>query len=262
MKAVLLAGGLGTRMREETEFRPKPMVDIGGQPVLWHIMKILSAQGINDFVICAGYKAEVIKNYFLSYGTPKGDFTVTLGQSDSLVMHQVETSENWRVTVVDTGLETQTAGRIRRVRDYLDGDDFLCTYGDGIADVDLNQLLDNHVRAGKIATMTITRPVSRFGVVDLDSEGLVKSFREKPLQNDWINMGYFIFKPEIFSYLDVGDEVPFEDGPLRNLVSDGQLASNPHEKFWLPMDTYREYQVLNELWDSGHAPWASWIASS
>jgi glucose-1-phosphate cytidylyltransferase len=256
MKAVLLAGGLGTRMREETEFRPKPMVEIGGRPVLWHIMKVLGSQGITDFVICAGYKSEYIKNYFYNYGASNLDFTVRLGDQSSTVFHGSHDEFDWTVTVADTGLSTMTGGRIKQVEKYLNGEPFLATYGDGLADIDLNALKDFHKNHGKTATMTTTQATSRFGVVDIDSKGLVSQFREKPKVSDWINIGYFIFEPEIFKYL--GPKSVLEEEPLRALAKDDQIGAYKHDGFWQPMDTFRESQILNEIWDSGKAPWRVW----
>ena len=256
MKAVLLAGGLGTRMREETEFRPKPMVEVGGRPVLWHIMKILGTQGITDFVICAGYKSEFIKNYFYNYGASNLDFTVKLGDQSSTVFHGSHDEFEWTVTVADTGENTNTGARIKRVQKYLDGEPFIATYGDGIADIDLGALLSFHATSGKLATMTTTQALSRFGVVDIDESGLVKSFREKPRVNDWINIGYFVFENKVFEYLD--DESVLEEEPLRKLAEEYQLASYQHQGFWQPMDTQREAWLLNGLWASNSAPWKIW----
>jgi glucose-1-phosphate cytidylyltransferase len=256
MKAVLLAGGLGTRMREETEFRPKPMVEVGGRPVLWHIMKILGTQGITDFVICAGYKSEFIKNYFYNYGASNLDFTVKLGDQSSTVFHGSHDEFEWTVTVADTGENTNTGARIKRVQKYLDGEPFIATYGDGIADIDLGALLSFHATSGKLATMTTTQALSRFGVVDIDESGLVKRFREKPRVNDWINIGYFVFENKVFEYLD--DESVLEEEPLRKLAEENQLASYQHQGFWQPMDTQREAWLLNGLWASNSAPWKIW----
>ena len=257
MKAVLLAGGLGTRMREETEFRPKPMVEVGGKPILWHIMKIYAAAGITDFVICAGYKGDVIKNYFYNYGVSNMDFTVKLGDHDDITYHGNHDEFNWTVTVADTGPKTMTGGRIKRIQKYVGDEPFLCTYGDGVADVDIELLLKQHRNNGKLATMTTTKPISRFGVVDIETDGTVKKFREKPKVEDWINIGYFVFEPEIFSLID-GDDTVLEEAPLHNLADRNQISAFAHEGFWQPMDTYRESQLLNELWDSGNAPWKSW----
>jgi glucose-1-phosphate cytidylyltransferase len=257
MKAVLLAGGLGTRMREETEFRPKPMVEVGGRPVLWHIMKVLGTQGITDFVICAGYKSEYIKNYFYNYGASNLDFTVRLGDQSSTVFHGSHEEFDWTVTVADTGESTMTGGRIKMIEKYVEGETFLATYGDGIADIDLSSLSSFHQSHGKTATMTVTQPTSRFGVVEVDDKCLVSQFKEKPKVNDWINMGYFIFQPEIFSYLNL-DSV-LEEEPIRKLASEGELGAHKHLGFWQPMDTYRESLLLNNLWNQGSAPWKIWL---
>ena len=258
MKAVLLAGGLGTRMREETEFRPKPMVEVGGKPVLWHIMKILSAQGINEFVVCTGYKSEHIANYFANYSAVTRDFTVHLGDESKIEYHNKrDESLNWTVTVAYTGATTMTGGRIKRIRDYVGDEPFLCTYGDGIANVDIRALQDFHRAHGRAATITTTRPYSRFGVIDMLDDGSVAKFREKPQTDDWVSIGYFIFEPQIFDYLE-GDGTVLEEKPLHTLADKGQLASFRHHGFWQPMDTYRESQQLNDLWNGGKAPWKIW----
>jgi len=256
MKAVLLAGGLGTRMREETEFRPKPMVEVGGRPVLWHIMKILSQQGLEDFVVCTGYKSEIIKNYFLNYAALNQDFTVHLGRENDIQYYDSHEESNWSVTVADTGAATLTAGRIQKIERFVAGERFLATYGDGIADIDLNALLAFHESHGKIATMTAVQPLSRFGVLDLDDQGSVLRFKEKPQVEGWINIGFFIFEPGIFDYLT--EDAMLEEEPLRRLAADGQIAAFPHHGFWQPMDTYREYQLLNDMWSTGTAPWKTW----
>jgi glucose-1-phosphate cytidylyltransferase len=256
MKAVLLAGGLGTRMREETEFRPKPMVEVGGRPVLWHIMKILAQQGITEFIICAGYKSEFIKNYFYNYGPANMDFTVTLGDRDGIVFHGSHDEFNWTVTVADTGAKTMTGGRIKKIQKYVGDEAFFCTYGDGIADVDIKGLLEFHKNHGKTASMTTTQPTSRFGVVDMGHDGVVDKFREKPRVEDWINIGYFVFEPEIFDIL--GDNSVLEEEPLHDLAKEGQIAAFKHSGFWQPMDTFRESQLLNDLWSTGNAPWKTW----
>ena len=257
MKAVLLAGGLGTRMREETEFRPKPMVEVGGKPILWHIMKIYAAAGVTDFVICAGYKGDVIKNYFYNYGPANMDFTVKLGHHDDIVYHGNHDEFNWTVTVADTGPKTMTGGRIKRIQKYVGDEPFFCTYGDGVADVDIEKLLEHHKLQGKLATMTTTKPTSRFGVVDIEKNGTIGSFREKPKVDDWINIGYFVFEPEIFDQID-GDSTVLEEEPLHRLASRREISAFPHEGFWQPMDTYREAQMLNDLWDKCEAPWKKW----
>lgn len=256
MKAVLLAGGLGTRMREETEFRPKPMVEVGGRPVLWHIMKVLGAQGITDFVICAGYKSEYIKNYFYNYGASNLDFTVRLGDQLSTVFHGSHDEFDWTVTVADTGDSTATGGRIKMIEKYIDGEPFLATYGDGIADINLSELTKFHASHGKIATLTVTNPVSRFGVVGIDEASIITSFSEKPRANDLVNIGYFLFEPGIFDYLK-NDSV-LEDEPIKKLVEENEIGAYKHEGFWKPMDTQREYLELKAIWDSGIAPWKKW----
>jgi glucose-1-phosphate cytidylyltransferase len=256
MKAVLLAGGLGTRMREETEFRPKPMVEVGGRPVLWHIMKLLAHQGLNEFVVCSGYKSEYIKNYFWNYSAMNQDFTIRLGDQSSVDYHGEHDESDWAVTVADTGAATMTGGRVKRVQSYVGDETFLCTYGDGIADIDLDALLAFHRSHGRLATVTSVHPTSRFGVLEIDDDGLVRRFKEKPQVEGWINIGYFIFEPGVFDYLD--DNSVLEQDPLHRLAQDGQLAAFRHEGFWQPMDTYREALLLNELWDSGEAPWRNW----
>jgi len=257
MKAVLLAGGLGTRMGSESTLRPKPMVEVGGKPILWHIMKILSHAGIKEFIICAGYKAEYISNYFVNYARINADFTVKLGEKTSVTYHGDWHDEaDWTVTVANTGRDTMTGGRVKRIRDYVGDEPFFCTYGDGIASVDIENLVKFHETHGQIATLTATRPWSRFGVVEFGQDGLVSSFREKPQGGDWVNIGYFIFQPEVFDYI-AGDDTILEQEPLRDLVADRQVSAFKHDGFWLPMDTQRESQILNDLWDKG-APWKVW----
>lgn len=256
MKAVLLAGGLGTRMREETEFRPKPMVEVGGRPVLWHIMKILGQQGITDFVVCAGYKSEYIKNYFYNYGASNLDFTVRLGDQRSTVFHGSHEEFEWTVTVAETGEETMTGGRINMIEKYVQGETFLATYGDGIADINLSELTKFHDSHGGTATLTVTNPVSRFGVVEIDKSSLITGFSEKPKSNDLVNIGYFIFEPGIFDYLT--NESVLEGAPIQKLVEENKIGAFKHDGFWKPMDTQREYLELKAIWDSGLAPWKKW----
>jgi glucose-1-phosphate cytidylyltransferase len=256
MKAVLLAGGLGTRMREETEFRPKPMVEVGGKPVLWHIMKILATQGITDFIVCAGYKSEFIKNYFYNYGSSNLDFTIRLGDQSSTIFHGSHDEFNWTVTVADTGPETNTGGRIKQIEKYLGHERFLVTYGDGIANVNISELINFHEKHERSATLTTTRAQSRFGLIDFDSNGQVTEFSEKPTLDSWINIGYFIFEPKVFTYL--GENSVLENEPLRALAQNGELGAYMHDGFWQPMDTYREAQILNSLWNSGTPPWKIW----
>ena len=254
--AVLLAGGLGTRMREETEYRPKPMVEIGGQPVLWHIMKILNNAKINEFIVCTGYKGHQIKDYFLNYHANQSDVTVQLNKLSEIEIHKEAPEVDWAVTVANTGLNTMTGGRVNKIRKYVGDRSFLVTYGDGLADINIEELLEFHKSHGKIATVTTVKPLSRFGVMDISSTGEVTKFREKPQVDDWINIGYFVFEPELFDYLS--DDSVLEEEPLRALSNQGELMAYKHSGFWQPMDTYRESLLLNELWNQGKAPWKSW----
>lgn len=251
MKAVLLAGGLGTRMREETEFKPKPMVEIGGRPVLWHLMKLLSAQGINEFVILTGYKSDVVKEYFVDYWRHATAFTVNT-KSKSIRMY--EEIEDWDVTVVDTGVETLTGDRILKARSFIGDEPFLCTYADGLANVSLDELKKLHMATGGANVITIFSPESRFGLVEV-VEGQVVNFAEKPRGKDKVNIGFFIFNSEIFEHITPGTML--EDFALKSLAKSGRLFSHPHEGFWMPMDTFREYEKLSELWKNGTAPWMS-----
>jgi glucose-1-phosphate cytidylyltransferase len=253
LPAVILAGGLGTRIREETEFKPKPMVEIGGRPVLWHIMKHLSAHGIDRFIICVGYKGDMIRDYFLNYRARNNDFTVQLGSHDDLTFHSDHQESDWTVTIAETGALTNTGGRVLEIQRYVKGEKFLCTYGDGLSDIDINNLKAFQENTGKIATVTAVRPLSRFGVMELDRNDNVISFREKPQAEGWVNGGFFIFKPQIFDYLS--PDIVLENKPLQKLASEKQLAAFRHEGFWQPMDTFRESKILNELWDSGKPPW-------
>lgn len=254
MKLVILAGGLGTRISEETAIRPKPMVEIGGKPIIWHIMKIYSAHGINDFVICLGYKGYTIKEYFANYFLHMADVTIDLGKN-SMEVHQ-NAAEPWRVTLVETGDATLTGGRLGRVRDYIDGD-FCLTYGDGVADVNISESIAFHRRHGRKATVTAVQPSGRFGVLQLDAEQ-VRSFDEKPHgDGHWINGGFFVLKPEVFDYLD-GDQTVWEKEPLERLAAEGELMSYRHDGFWHAMDTLRDMHHLQALWSSGAAPWRVW----
>ena len=256
MKVVLLAGGLGTRLREETEFRPKPMVEVGGRPVLWHIMKLFAEYGLIDFVVATGYKSDMIKDYFLDYEARNNDFTITLGSTRDIEFHGSHDESTWRVTVSFTGEDTMTGGRVHRVGRYLDDRPFLCTYGDGLSDVDIPDLLAFHRSHGKLATVTTVQPLSRFGVMEVDESGQVSRFREKPQVEGWINVGYFVFEPGVLAYLD--DDCVLEAEPLARLAADGELVAYRHQGFWQPMDTYRESKLLNDMWESGDAPWKVW----
>lgn len=255
MKAVILAGGKGTRIAEETVTRPKPMVEIGGRPLLWHLMSIYAAQGVNDFVVACGYRGEFIKEYFASFFLHHSDFTINLkdGSRDLLGA----SAPDWRVSVVDTGLETMTGGRIRRLRPLLQGETFMATYGDGLGAVDLKALLAFHRAHGKIATVTAVRPPARFGNLAIEGDK-VREFAEKPQTGEgWINGGFFVFEPALFDYI-ADDTTSLEQGPLERIAAEGQLMAFRHEGFWQPMDTVRERQLLESLWASGEAPWKLW----
>ena len=256
MKAVLLAGGLGTRLREETEIRPKPMVEVGGKPILWHIMKNLSAQGITNFVILTGYKANMIKEYFLNYEVLSNDITLTLGDQSSLQIHGAHDEKDWTVTVAFTGEETNTGGRVLNAASYFADERFFLTYGDGLADVNLDALIAAHEGSSSLATITTVQPMSRFGVLDLDAGGTVNEFREKPRLDGWINIGFMIMEPDAMQYFT--DDCVLEEGPLASLANSGKLSAYRHEGFWQPMDTYRESKLLNDLWEAGNAPWKIW----
>ncbi len=253
---VILAGGRGYRLREETEFRPKPMVEIGGRPILWHIMKIYAHYGFTNFIICLGYKGYIIKEYFLNYEYMHRDFTIRLGQQNSVILHDHHPEEDWTVTLADTGLETNTGGRVYRIRRYIPGDTFFMTYGDGVADINIDELLSFHRRMGRIATVTGVRPLSRFGVVEMNDEGLVQRFREKPQLDGIVSGGFFVFNTRVFDYLD--DNVVLEQEPLRRLAEDGQLALYEHKGFWKSMDTYRDWLEFNRMWEEGNTPWKVW----
>ena len=255
MKAVILAGGLGTRLSEETALRPKPMVEIGGRPILWHILKIYSAHGINDFVICAGYKGYLIKEYFANYFLHMSDVTFDMG-SNTMEVHRKK-AEPWRVTIVDTGDQTMTGGRIKRIRDYVEHSTFCCTYGDGVGDVDITALLETHRHSGLKATVTGVQPPGRFGALLFDGDK-VEAFQEKP-QGDgsWINGGFFVLEPSVFDMID-GDNSIWEREPLERLAAEKQLGVFRHRGFWRPMDTLRDKHELESLWEGQKAPWKTW----
>ena len=255
-QVVILCGGLGTRLREETEYRPKPMAEVGGRPVLWHLMKLFAHYGLTDFVLCIGYRGQMIKDYFLNYEAWNSDLTVTLGQPESVRFHGTHLETGWEVTISDTGETTQTGGRVKRVERHIVGDTFMVTYGDGLADVNLDELLAFHQDHGKLATITTTRPLSRFGIVDLEDDQRVARFREKPQGDEWVSSGFFVFEREFLSYLD--EDCILERAPLERLANEGQIVAYQHDGFWQPMDTYREFLMLNEMWAAGKAPWAVW----
>lgn len=255
MKIVILAGGLGTRLSEETSVRPKPMVDVGGKPLLWHIMKIYSAQGFNDFIVCCGYKGHLIKEYFANYALRDADVTFDLA-AGTTKFHNHEV-EPWTVTLVETGERTETGGRIARIAPYLDGEEFALTYGDAVGDIDIKAQIAFHHSHGLLATITAVRPRPRFGALELDSFR-VTHFEEKPISGEaWINGGFFVLSPKVLSYLE-SDETVWEHQPLERLTLEGQLAAYIHPGFWHPMDTLRDRNNLDELWRTGEAPWKIW----
>jgi glucose-1-phosphate cytidylyltransferase len=255
MKTVILAGGLGTRISEESHLKPKPMIEVGGKPILWHIMKIYSAYGIDDFIICCGYKGYMIKEYFANYFLHMSDVTFEMS-CNRMEVHN-HNCEPWRVTLVDTGEHTMTGGRIRRVREYLGDEDFCCTYGDGVSNVDIGRLIQFHRRHGGLATLTSVGPPGRFGALDINEHKVV-SFKEKPAgDGGLINGGFFVLSPKVVDYID-GDQTVWERGPLERLAEEGNLSAYRHDGFWHPMDTLRDKVLLEELWGSGQAPWKVW----
>ena len=259
MKVVLLAGGLGTRLSEETTVKPKPMVEIGGKPILWHIMNIYSHFGCHDFLVACGYKGEIIKNYFSNFYIHNSDWVVDLRNGTQEVVHSL--SSQWRVGVVDTGLNTQTGGRLLRLKKFIGDQTFMLTYGDGVGDVDIRRVAAFHQEHGKLATVTAVHPPSRFGCLVLDGKRVCE-FSEKPqTEKDWINGGFFVFEPGVFDYLAHGDATVLERDPLDRLARDGELMAYCHTGFWQPMDTIREKQLLEALWESGKAPWKVWDES-
>lgn len=256
MKAVILAGGLGTRLSEETALKPKPMVEIGGKPILWHIMKQYSAHGVNDFVICCGYKGYIIKEYFANYFLHMSDVTFDMRENKMHVHNQ--RAEDWKVTLVDTGDNSMTGGRLRRVHEHIKNEELFCfTYGDGVGNVDITQSINFHRQHGKLATLTATYPPGRFGALDIEN-GRVNKFQEKPKgDGGMINGGFFVLSPDVLNYID-GDDCTWEQAPLNTLADEGQLMAYEHHGFWQPMDTLRDKVYLEELWNSGEAPWQIW----
>lgn len=257
MKVVILAGGFGTRIFEESHLRPKPMVEIGGMPILWHIMKEYSHYGYNDFIICAGYKQHMIKEYFADYYLRTSDVTFDFSDENKMVIHN-NVAEPWKVTIVDTGLNTMTGGRVKRVKNYIGNETFMLTYGDGVCDIDINKLVEFHKAHGKIATITAISLSQRFGVLDIDEDGCIKSLREKSDDDgSVINGGYMVLEPEIFDYIE-GDDTVFEKTPLETVTSKNQLMAYRHNGFWQCMDTQRDMLQLEKLWDTNSAPWRKW----
>lgn len=257
MKAVILAGGYGTRISEESSIRPKPMVEIGGKPILWHIMKIYSTHGVNDFIICCGYKAYMVKEYFANYFLHMADVTFDMNNNHMQVHHA--TAEPWKVTLVDTGEKTMTGGRLRRVKDYIGDEAFCFTYGDGVSDVNISELIDFHYQQGTLATLTSVQPPGRFGLFSLvHGQSKIQTFREKPDGDGaWVNGGFFILEPNVINYIE-GDMTVWEKEPLEQLAQMGELSAYRHSGFWQPMDTLRDKQVLENMWQCGDAPWKVW----
>lgn len=258
MKVVILAGGFGTRLSEETEIKPKPMVEIGGMPILWHIMKIYSHYGFNDFVICLGYKGYYVKEYFSNYFLHQSDITFDFSNDNKTEIHY-HTAEPWKVTLINTGLNTMTGGRIKRIKDYIGNERFLMTYGDGVSDVNISNLLKHHEESGRMATVTSVQPTGRFGALDFYDDGTVKKFLEKPKgDGSWINGGFFVLEPKVFDYID-GDETVFEKSALEKICQENQLAAYKHDGFWRPMDTIRDKRDLDDMWANGNASWKIWV---
>lgn len=257
MKVIILAGGLGTRLGEETTLKPKPMVEIGGYPILWHIMKIYSYYGFNDFIILTGYKSHVIKEYFVNYYQQYSDITVDLAKN-SVEIHRTR-SEPWKVTMLYTGRDTMTGGRIKRAQEYVGNEPFMLTYGDGVSDVDIDALIQSHKKSGKLCTMTAVQLAGRFGALVIKDDNMITSFMEKPKgEESWINGGFFVCQPEVFDYIENDTSNIFERAPLENLARNGQLNAYKHRGFWQPMDMLRDKIELTKLWESGRAPWAKW----
>ena len=257
MKVLILAGGYGTRLSEETDIRPKPMVEIGGRPILWHIMKIYSYYGFNEFVILLGYKGYYIKEYFANYFLHQSDVTIDMQTGKMEVLNN--SSEPWKITLIDTGIDSMTGGRIKRVKDFVKDETFMLTYGDGVGNINIEELLKYHKSHGKVMTMTSAQPDARFGALNIEDNLQVSSFQEKPKgDGGWINAGFFVCEPKIFDYINGGDETIFEKEPLQNLAKDGEIFTFKHSGFWKPMDTLRDKQELQRLWDNKKAPWKVW----
>lgn len=258
MKTIILAGGQGTRLREETEYRPKPLIDVGGRPILWHIMKLYSHYGFRDFGVALGYRGNMIKEYFLNYEAMTNDFSINLGHRHTVEYHDVHEEQDFRVTLADTGVDSMTGSRVARMKRYVEGDTFMVTYGDGLSDVNIDKLLEFHRAHGKLATVTTMRPSSRFGILELSDKNEVVDFNEKPQLDGWINTGFFVFQREVFDFLSEDASCILEREPLEALAKQNQLMAYRHEGFFFAMDTYREYLQLQEMWNTNQAPWALW----
>lgn len=260
MKVVILCGGKGTRLREETEYRPKPMVPIGNQPILWHVMKIYAHHGFKEFILCLGYRGEIIKGYFRDYHWMASDVTVKLGREPSVHFHDRHDEEDWSVTLAETGPETMTGGRLKRIRRYLGDDEtFLITYGDGVGNIDVPAAIDFHRSHGKLLTLTAVHPPGRFGELGMEPGGVVRQFNEKPqAEGGWINGGFFVASSRVLDFIPEDDAASFEQEPMRAIAAADELRAYQHRGFWQPMDTYQEYMLLNRLWSEGRAPWKIW----
>lgn len=257
MKVLLLAGGFGTRLSEETDMRPKPMVEIGGKPILWHIMKIYSSYGFNEFVVLLGYKGYYIKEYFANYFLHQSDVTIDLQNNHMEILNN--SCEPWKVTLLDTGLNAMTGARIKKAQSFLGNEPFMLTYGDGVSDIDINALLKFHKAHGKSITMTSAQPEGRFGALDISSLNKVNEFKEKPKgDGGWVNAGFFVCEPTVFDYIDDGDDIVFEEQPLKEMAQKGEIYTYKHDGFWMPMDTLRDKNKLNEMWSQNKAPWKIW----
>ena len=257
MKVLLLAGGFGSRLSEETDVRPKPMVEIGGKPILWHIMKIYSTYGFNEFVVLLGYKGYYIKEYFANYFLHQSDVTIDMSSGSMEILNN--SSEPWKVTLIDTGLNSMTGGRIKRAKDVVGDEPFMFTYGDGVADINIEDLVDFHKSHGKLMTMTSAQPDGRFGALDIAEDNQVMEFKEKPKgDGSWINAGYFVCEPRVFDYITEGDSTVFEQKPLQNLAKDGEIFTYKHDGFWMPMDTLKDKNSLNDMWNKNDARWKIW----
>jgi glucose-1-phosphate cytidylyltransferase len=257
MKVVILAGGLGTRLSEETVIKPKPMVEIGGMPILWHIMKIYSSYGYNDFVVCLGYKGYVVKEYFANYFLHKSDVTIDL-KNNAIEVHESE-AEPWKITLVDTGNDSMTGGRIKRIQKYTNNEPFMLTYGDGVGDIDISELVKYHESHGKLCTVTSVQPSGRFGALDLSASSQVNSFLEKPKgDGSWINGGYMVCQPGVFEFIEKGDSTVWEQEPMQNIAIQGEMKAFKHHGFWRPMDTLKDKHDLNDMWNANSSPWKIW----
>lgn len=258
MKVVILCGGLGTRLREETEYRPKPMVEIGGKPILWHIMKIYAAYGYNEFILCLGYRGQIIKEYFLNYEAFNNNFTMCLGGKSEIVFHDHHREQDFKVTLIDTGIDAMTGSRVKQIERHIDTETFMVTYGDGLADIDIAKLVEFHHSHQKLATVTAVRPISRFGILEENGQSEVTGFKEKPQLETRTSAGFFVFDRRVFDYLSTDKSCVLEQEPLSILADIGQMMAYHHEGSFFTMDTYREYLQLNELWEQNKAPWKIW----